>query len=435
MGIKNYLVKEEDSLTPDTKEREKKNLSISSKKEEGPSSLSENPNEVIQQKSEEPKGLNQAKLKNIEQKDQKEETKTHQIKENETGSRIKDLQYNPEETRESKNEETIDGPLGLDIGTTSIVLAYKKNKDVRVSRQLNAFYTLPYLQLTKDALVKDGIMFFQKDSLLYVLSHPAEDFANIFGSSTRRPIERGMLNPKEYEGESVIKAILDQLVPKAKKPEEKICFSVPGEPLDTPESSLVYHQSIIKLHLTTLGYTPVPINEGLAVVLSELAESNFTGLGISLGGGMCNVCFSYLTVPVVHYSIQKGGDYIDSMVSQSVGESPSSIRNIKEKSLDLSVTPRDRIENGLHIYYDDLFKTLAKSIQKVLGRSENIPRLNKPIPVVIGGGTTLPRGSRERFEMALNEVRLPIQISEVILSKDPLHSTAKGALMMALLDN
>ena len=341
----------------------------------------------------------------------------------------------PEEPMPHKETKTINGPIGLDIGTTNIVLAFKKNVDVQMLRQLNAFFTLPYSQLTKDALTKDGIMFFEKDSQLYVLSHPAEDFANIFGSHTRRPIESGMLNPKEEESESVLKAVVNQLVPRAEKTGEKICFSVPGEPVVRTDSSLVYHESIIKIHLTTLGYTPIPINEGLAVVLSELADNNFTGFGISMGGGMCNVCFSYLTVPVVSYSIQKGGDYIDAMVGRSVGESPHRIKAIKEKELDLSMAPKNRIESGLHIYYDDLFAALVKSLEQVLGKSDKIPRLNKPVPVVLGGGTTMPKGSRERFERALEDVCLPLQISEIFLAKDPLHSTAKGALMMAFLDN
>lgn len=59
---------------------------------------------------------------------------------------------------------------------------------------------------------------------------------------------------------------------------------------------------------------------------------------------MCNVCFSYLSIPVIRYSIQKGGDYIDSMVGRSVGESPTKIKLIKEKELDLSIQPRTRIE-------------------------------------------------------------------------------------------
>lgn len=441
MGIKSYLRQNGDSLIPDTNDKEKKPVSekktlpIQIKEDVDLQTLAENPAVDAQQIYDDIDNQNQSVTEDKSQEFPEEKIEDQPEPEREAEIREDFAPIFLEEPRELTDKNDIKGPLGLDIGTTGIVLAYKNKKEVRISRQLNAFFTLPYLQLTKEALIKDGIMFFQKDSLLYVLSHPAEDFANIFGRNTRRPIERGMLNPKEYESESVIKAIVNQVVPRAKKHGEKICFSVPGDPLDNPESSLVYHQSIIKLHLTGLDYSPVPINEGLSVVLAELSDSNYTGLGISLGGGMCNVCFSYLTVPVVLYSIQKGGDYIDSMVSQSVGESVASVRDIKEKSLDLSISPRDKIENGLHIYYDELFMTLAKSIQQVLGKSENIPRLSKPIPVVLGGGTSMPRGSREKFEKALKGVPLPIQISEVVLSKDPLHSTAKGALMMALLDS
>jgi len=341
----------------------------------------------------------------------------------------------PQTAEKQVRPNSIEGPMGLDIGTTNVVLAYKKESELKIIRQLNAFYTLHFSRLTKQALLKDGVMFFEKDNMLYILGHAAGDFANIFGSDTRRPIESGMLNPREDESESVIRAIVNQLIKPARNKGEKICFSVPGEPVERPDSSLVYHESIIKLHLATLGYTPIAINEGMAVILSELSGSNFTGLGISLGGGMCNVCFSYLTVPVVSFSIQKGGDYIDNMVARSVGESPSKIRQIKEKELDLSVSPRNRVETGLHIYYDELFASLIKSLQKVLGTSENIPRLAKPIPAAMGGGTVLPRGSKEKFEKALKEIRLPIPISEVVMAENALSATAKGALMMALLEN
>ncbi|MEN8257692.1 MAG: hypothetical protein ABFS09_07500 [Thermodesulfobacteriota bacterium] len=68
------------------------------------------------------------------------------------------------------------------------------------------------------------------------------------------------------------------------------------------------------MYLASLGYRPISINEGLATIMSELANDNFTGIGISMGGGMCNICLSYLSVPVLNFSVQKGGDYIDSMV-------------------------------------------------------------------------------------------------------------------------
>ncbi|MBM3310824.1 MAG: hypothetical protein FJY80_04890 [Candidatus Aminicenantes bacterium] len=330
-------------------------------------------------------------------------------------------------------EETIDGPVGLDIGTTHVVLAEKKGGMIRTSLLPNAFFTVPFSNLTKQALLRDKVIFFEKNATLYLLGHSAEDFASIFRGHLKRPIENGILNSKESESEAILKAIVQRLVKSPKKKGERACFSMPGEPLDKPGTSLIYHESIIKEHLTALGYDPVSVNEGMAVVLSELAGSNFTGIGISLGGGMCNVCFSYLTVPVVTFSLLKGGDFIDQMVAQSIGEPVLKVKHLKESVLDLSASPRDKIEMGLHIYYDDLFTALLQHLQNVLASSDNIPRLARPLPIVLGGGTALPRGVRERFWKHLKATPLPCEVSEVVLASKPLYATAKGALMMALL--
>ena len=40
--------------------------------------------------------------------------------------------------------------------------------------------------------------------------------------------------------------------------------------------------------LRELGYDAKPITEGLAVVCGGLGESNFTGIGIACGSGLCN---------------------------------------------------------------------------------------------------------------------------------------------------
>ena len=336
-----------------------------------------------------------------------------------------------QDPRPSKEEKIIKGPIGLDIGTTSFVLAQKRGTDLKTRLELNAFYTIPSSQITMDTFYKNDMMFFEKDSLIYILGDKAEGIADIFNENPRRPIEGGLLNPTEKESENIIKAMLDKLLNGRQGSGEKICFSIPGEPLGQKEASIVYHESIIKRHLRMLGYNPFSINEGMAVVLSELSSSDFTGMGISLGGGMCNVCFSYLTIPVITFSIQMGGDYIDRMTARSVGESSTRIKKIKEESLDLSIEPRSRIETGLHIYYDNLFTNLIKSMQKVMGSSDKIPRLSKSTPIVLSGGTAIPKGSLERFKKIFEDYSLPIPVSDIFLAQKPRLATAKGALMMA----
>nr|MBF0221042.1 hypothetical protein [Desulfobulbaceae bacterium] len=323
------------------------------------------------------------------------------------------------------------GPVGLDIGTSHIVMAQNKGRQIHTVKQLNAFFTIPYSKFTKKILVENDVSFYEKDDQFYILGFSAENFAKMFNANTRRTMEKGLLSAKEDEGITVLQSIINTLIEKNPSKGEIICFSVPGDPIDSP-NSVVYHESIIKMYLTSLGYKPTSINEGLATVMSELANDNFTGIGISLGGGMCNICLAYLSVPVITYSIQKGGDFIDTMVGMSVGEKATTIKSIKEKSFSLNKPPKGRVETALEIYYIELVSSLLHSLKDVLLKTDKIPKINTSIPISLSGGTVLPVGFKELFEKTLNEVDLPINISEVRIAKDPLNTTAKGAMVMAL---
>ena len=323
------------------------------------------------------------------------------------------------------------GPVGLDIGTSHIVMAQNKGKQIHTVKQLNAFFTIPYSKFTKKILVENDVSFYEKDDLFYILGYSAENFAKMFNANTRRTMEQGILSAREDEGITVLKSIINTLIKSSPGKNEIICFSIPGPPLDGL-NSVVYHESIIKMYLTSLGYKPSSINEGLATVMAELANDNFTGIGISMGGGMCNVCLSYLSVPVITYSIQKGGDYIDNMVGLSVGEKATTIKSIKENSFSLSSPPRDRVETALEIYYIELVRILLQSLESTLLKTDKIPKINTAIPIALSGGTVLPHGFKELFKKTLQEIDLPVNISQVRIAEDPLNTTAKGAMVMAL---
>jgi hypothetical protein len=324
--------------------------------------------------------------------------------------------------------------IGLDIGTANIVVYRHDAGGRRHSIESNAFFKVPALPHTRTILEDRGILFFHKSDTLYVLGNAAEEFAQILGGATYRPMVDGIVNLKEDEGIAVIRAILDHHLAASKPAGTDLWFSVPAATLDQPDNVIV-NESIFAGYLKELGYTPRPVNEGLAVVLSELAANHSTGIGISMGGGMCNVCVAYLSIPALTYSIGKGGDYIDTMVGQSVGESATKIKTIKERELDLSRPPANNIETGLHIYYQSLFTILVESLEKALNRSDNVPQLKEAVPLVLSGGTVLPGGSLQKFKEALAGASLPIRIADVLLAEEPLAATARGAWRMAGLDN
>ncbi len=327
--------------------------------------------------------------------------------------------------------ERLAGPVGLDIGTSHIVAAQNKHNYVHSVQDLNAFFTVPNAKFAKNILSQKEIKYYENDRQYYIIGDSAQSFANMFNVNTRRPMEDGFLSPKEDVGLKVIEAIVGSLVPRLNNQREILCFSVPGQPFDET-GSVVYHESVLKGILEGLGYTAIAINEGMATVLSELSADDYTGIGVSMGGGMCNVCLSYLSFPVITFSLQMAGDYIDKMVGKAVGEPASRIKAIKEEELDLSQEPTDRVSTALHIFYDEIIFKLLESLRRVMISTDKIPKMSNPIPIVLSGGTAMPKGCKDKFDAKLKDIRLPVEASEVRMAADPLNTTAKGALIMAL---
>ncbi|TRZ76064.1 MAG: hypothetical protein D4R93_03915 [Deltaproteobacteria bacterium] len=317
---------------------------------------------------------------------------------------------------------------GLDIGTSRIV-SIRQDDQTGVD-QLNAFIAVPETQFLKDMLVKSSMTHARIRDEIVVLGYDALQFANIFNSEIRRPMKKGIITSEEIYAIPILKEIINLVLPRATEMAQPLCFSVPA-PETGLEADLIFHETILKKYLVGMGYKSKSINEGMAVVVSELAGDNYTGIGISMGAGMCNVCFSFLSVPVLIFSLGRGGDDVDTSVARMMHETVNRVRVIKEESLDFSRTPKNNLENALIIYYEDLIMTLLSTLSGILSRAEKLPRLNKAIPIVLAGGTCLPNGFIVKFGQILKEIPMPIAISSVRLAHDPLRATARGALISA----
>ncbi|MFN7947527.1 MAG: hypothetical protein U0Z53_19415 [Blastocatellia bacterium] len=319
--------------------------------------------------------------------------------------------------------------LGLDVGTSRIVLATDSNSH-KAQTQLNAFVTVPWTKMTETIMQQNKMVYYRNGKDLYVYGNDSERFASFFNAVPRRPMQHGVLNAQEVMGQQIIQAIIEKVVPRARK-NEMLCFSVPGRG-EGADTNLVYHEAVLKNILQGLGYTAKAINEGLAVIFSELQDENFTGIGISCGGGMCNVCLSFLSVPMLTFSVPKGGDYVDTSVAAVVDESVTKVRLTKEESLDLSRAPKDKISSALHIYYEDVLQTLIEGLREAFESSRNLPKMDRPIPIVLSGGTAKPRGFLQKFETMLKASNFPIPVSEIRMASDPLTATARGCYIAAM---
>jgi hypothetical protein len=342
-------------------------------------------------------------------------------------------------TSAEKNESAINngadaarpGPVGLDIGTSRIVV--KDGAPGRETRcHLNAFVAVPSSDMAENVLKQRGMVYERNCKNLYVYGNDSEFFASFLDTDARRPMHYGLLNPQEEMSQQMIQRIIELLVPRARKG-EVLCFSVPGKG-EGANGNLVYHEAVLKSHIQSLGYKAKAVNEGQAVVFSELQDENFTGIGISFGGGMCNVSVSFMSMPMITFSVPKSGDYIDRNVAEVLGESNTTkVRLFKEENLDLSRQPKDEMTRALQIFYEDVLQTLVERMRTEFKRSGQLPKIDRPMNVVLAGGTAMPAGFQQKFESVLrSDGDFPVEIAEVRMAKDPLTTTANGCYIAAL---
>jgi len=321
---------------------------------------------------------------------------------------------------------------GIDLGTSSIVLAAPNGQTVEFTPQLNAFVELPYSRMTEQMLARENILHLVEGDHIYVYGNRTDEFAKFLDGDARRPMQSGLLNPAEPRNLQMIELLLGRLCGKARDG-EKLCLSVPSAPPDRG-SDLIFHQRSMQRICEQLGYQAKTVNEGLAVVYSELKDHNFTGIGMSFGGGMCNMCLAYLGLPVLTVATTRAGDYIDYSAASVTGETPTTVRLHKENGVAIDATSGGAIDRAIGVYYTDVIETAATALQTAMADSKKLPRFTAPVPIVCAGGTALARNFVAGLKSAIDETELPVGVGDVYLAREPLNTTAKGALVGAMLN-
>jgi hypothetical protein len=331
-----------------------------------------------------------------------------------------------------KKVETQSIAVGLDVGTMNLVSAKLENNAVSCSSLRNMYLKVP--KGMEDQLDLGSISYVQIDEDIYILSDEAFAFANIFNIPAKRPMKRGMVSSDELDATDVLAAMVKELVGIPGE-NARCCFSIPATPIDSPDKT-TFHKGVFDRILSTIGFKPSSITEGVAVVYSECQPYGFTGIGISFGAGMTNIGVTFKSVPVLTFSLSRGGDWVDENAANATGTIANRITAIKEKADyaigDFSVGDRKekRIREALGYYYRELIAYTTRNIsEKLAAIDTDFP---DQIPIIVSGGTSRAKGFIDFFKEAVSGAELPFTVKEIKCAENPMTAVAEGCLVSAL---
>jgi len=331
--------------------------------------------------------------------------------------------------------------VGLDCGTMNFVAARKVEKEIKTKRVRDAFIDLPMEH--KRMLKLSNTSFAELAGKLVVVGDAALETANLLNKDARRPMAGGVISAGEFDAQQIIALIMREVLGPPVPGGEKCCYSVPAPAIDVVKSDVTYHSAMLGKIIRELGFTPEPANEALAVVFSECAKENFSGIGISYGSGMTNVCMAYNAMSALEFSLGRGGDWIDSSAAAAVGTTSARICAIKEGSGpdgEMNIArpkPESREQEAIAVFYTNLIDYSIDKIIESFGRKKNEIFIQKPMPIIVSGGTSLAGGFLERFKerFEAKKGKFPVQISEIRAARDPMTAVAQGLLLLSQMDD
>ncbi len=330
---------------------------------------------------------------------------------------------------------------GLDCGTSFYIAATED----KIKKQRNAFLTVDgEVKQVKLMLKRQRIPFVEKAGKVHIVGQHAFNYAQIFSTSElKRPMKSGLLNPTEKDALPVLNAIIGELLGEAKEGETCV-YCIPSKPIDV-QREVSYHEDVLRTIIEQYGYSVKKIEEAVAIGYEGLVDTQLTGVAISMGAGMCNIAVMYQGMTALSFSVSRGGDWIDENVSMDTGVSRAKVTNIKESSstLDLSSanyqniyeedTDEANVLIAIRSYYGALVNYLLTNLKVQFEGVENVPNFPEPVPIVIGGGTSLVKGFLDVFNEQFDQNDFPIPISEIIHIEDAHTAVARGCLSEAQL--
>ncbi len=312
--------------------------------------------------------------------------------------------------------------------------AYGTLPDSPARRRLLEQVGLNFATTRADSYAADGDA---GESELLLFGDAADEYAKLFGTPPLALLPDGKVPTDDPPARQIVAALIDSLLPDPLAADEPVKVVFPGKAADRE-----FLTRVIRLR----GYEPEAVDSAEAFAAATMPATGFRGLALICGADRWELAAT-LGGKVVARCVAEGGT---TALDRRRAEDRAEVvyERDGEKYLDVQACRRTREEFAgtllapigeeeaavAELHAAALGELFAEAASR-FAREPALRHIHKPLPVFCGGGAARIAGFAELVERELTAAQFPIPLGPVAAVKPDEYLTARGALILAELDN
>ena len=334
--------------------------------------------------------------------------------------------------------------ISLDIGVSRI-RSLRRDADGLVLRGARPVYSvLPDSPAYRDMLERMPVPYAVCEDALLMYGEAAADFSRLFQTPFCNLLPNGTVPDDDPPARQLLAAMIEALLPTPSIPHELCCLTLPGN-TDTIAERRTRGLTLLT-HLVSLrGYTPLVINSARAMILAELVDESFTGIGLVFGAGSCDISICRQGKEIAHHCVPQGGNLIDEQVAlrfedyswDSAGNrylDTDGITCWKESLEGSTATPQTERERFLAELNGQLIGRVLQETIHLCKQPAVVAEVGRSVCVIAGGGPLRAPGAGTLLREAVRETAFPVDIGTVRVTTDSDETVVRGCLINAELE-
>jgi len=297
--------------------------------------------------------------------------------------------------------------IGLDLGSTQFRCLRRQGPRLIGRACAAACLTLADTPAHRRLLERDAVRYVECDDQLLIVGEAALEWSRLLGIPVTPLLPDGRLSVSDPLSQDLIELILEATVPMASVLGELCCLTVPGELM--PADAGPEREFLLPL-IRRRGYRAMTIGQGFAVVLAELGQSRYCGVGISLGASQCEFALAHSGREIARCTIPWGASDLPAAVAG------------------------DEEPHEAHPLLTDFLVELLLEAGERIDQHDGFRVLSQPVSLACAGGLTAIRGFEQILQQAWRRAAWPIRLRSIHLASDRVYTVARGCLIQATLE-